>query len=159
MKFDSQVTPKDDGDTSPLAISPSVEGLQHLFEIQHQYALQMLSDDNSPEQATKSYCGAGTSTIAIDPVGNVFPCVQWRRSVGNVHHDSIANIWRTNPKLSAIRAANMQARENILQQGEKASYGAFCPGVADLMNGNASSIYPSVHLRSKLRTDILNTTD
>jgi radical SAM protein with 4Fe4S-binding SPASM domain len=160
LKFDSQVTPKDNGDTSPLEISPSTEGLHQLFKIQHQYALQMQSDDNtSNTKTTGNYCGAGSSTIAIDPSGNVFPCVQWRKPIGNIHSDSIIEIWESNPRLTAIRSANHDARKNILKQGEKASYGAFCPGVADLISGNPSTIYPSVHLRSKLRTDILNTTD
>ncbi len=34
-------------------------------------------------------CGAGASGIAVDPFGNVYPCVQWRRPLGNLHQQPI----------------------------------------------------------------------
>ena len=36
----------------------------------------------------ESNCGLGRTTLAIDPEGNVFPCLQWRRApLGNVRDD------------------------------------------------------------------------
>jgi len=156
LKFDSQVTPRDNGDQSPLEIAPSAQKLRELLQIQHNFREQTKADKAAQTATPRSYCGAGASTIAIDPVGNVFPCVQWRRKLGNLHRDKIRQIWENNAILTSIRQVNEEARKNILAQGEKVSRGAFCPGVADLMTGDASTIYPSVLLRSKLYEDILN---
>lgn len=156
LKFDSQVTPRDNGDQAPLEIAPSEQKLRELLKIQHHFRKQTKAGKATQTGTTRSYCGAGTSTIAIDPVGNVFPCVQWRRKLGSLHQDEIQQIWENNAVLTGIRQVNEEAHKNILAQGEKASGGAFCPGVADLMTGDASIIYPSVLLRSKLHEDILN---
>ena len=159
LKFDSQVTPKDNGDSSPLELSPSEKGLRELLRHQHDFARQMQSEATEQPPQTRSYCGAGTSTIAIDPVGNVFPCVQWRQAIGNVHDQRMQQIWQNSTALNSIRDKNIEARTNMLNQGSKAALGAFCPGVAKLISGDATAIYPSVHLRSKLHEDILNNTD
>lgn len=159
LKFDSQVTPRDNGDQSPLELAPSEQGLRNLFQYQHQCAKQTPAKASKSTAQTRTFCGAGTSTIAIDPVGNVYPCVQWRQAIGNVHKQSMGQIWQNNAALGSIRKSNEQARENVRNQGEKAAFGAFCPGMANLVGGDATAIYPSVHLRSKLHKDILNSTD
>jgi len=38
-------------------------------------------------------CYAGTFTLQIDPEGNVYPCTGYCHNVGNVHNDSIKDIW------------------------------------------------------------------
>ncbi|WP_456408255.1 radical SAM/SPASM domain-containing protein [Thiolapillus sp.] len=157
LKFDSQVTPRDNGDRSPLELAPTEHGLRNLFRRQQQLAGKTNHTTSAPK--TRTYCGAGTSTIAIDPVGNVYPCVQWRQSIGNVHKQRIQQIWQDNAALSGIRQTNEQAQRNMLEQGDKAALGAFCPGMADLVSGDATAVYPSVLLRSRLRKDMLDSTD
>jgi len=159
LQFDSQVTPRDNGDPSPLELSPSKAGLRALLKHQHQLASQMQTETAELPHQTRTYCGAGTSTIAIDPVGNVFPCVQWRQAIGNIQQQRMQQIWQNNAELNSIRDNNAKARTNVLDQGGKAALGAFCPGVARLVSGDATAIYPSVHLRSKLHEDIQNGTD
>ncbi|WP_457665272.1 radical SAM/SPASM domain-containing protein [Thiolapillus sp.] len=159
LQFDSQVTPRDNGDPSPLELSPSKAGLRTLLKHQHQLASQMQTETAELSHQTRTYCGAGTSTIAIDPVGNVFPCVQWRQAIGNIQQQRMQQIWQNNAELNSIRDNNAKARTNVLDQGGKATLGAFCPGVARLVSGDATAIYPSVHLRSKLHEDIKNSTD
>ncbi len=159
LKFDSQVTPRDNGDRSPLDIAPSEQGLRKLFRYQHGFAGKTAKKASESAPKTRTYCGAGTSTIAIDPVGNVYPCVQWRKAIGNVHKQRMQQIWQDNAALINIRKTNEQAHSNVLEQGDKAAYGAFCPGMADLVSGDATAIYPSVRLRSKLHKDMLNSTE
>ncbi len=158
LKFDSQVTPKDNGDQSPLELAPGERGLRNLLHIQLQSARQTQEGKTGNTPQTRTYCGAGASTVAIDPVGNVYPCVQWRQAVGNLHNQNIQQIWQNNAALGSIRKTNEQAQKNMLEQGEKAALGSFCPGMANLVGGDAAAIYPSVHLRSKLRKDLLNNT-
>ncbi len=159
LKFDSQITPKDNGDLSPLELAPSEQGLRNLLHMQLQSTRETQVQKTGSTTQTRTYCGAGTSTIAIDPVGNIYPCVQWRQAIGNVHEQNIRQTWEDNTALTCIRKTNEQAHQNLLAQGGKAAFGSFCPGVADLVSGDASLVYPSVLLRSKLRTEILNSID
>jgi MoaA/NifB/PqqE/SkfB family radical SAM enzyme len=40
-------------------------------------------------------CGTGRSGFAMDPYGNIYPCVQWRRKVANILEvSSLREIWR-----------------------------------------------------------------
>ena len=129
-----------------------------LFDIQQQHIQRNVNTDTltTDDQTTpETYCGAGASTLAIDPVGNVYPCVQWRQPIGNIHSNTLSSVWFDNPALSEIRQANRQARTKMEEQSDKVINGAFCPGVAALNQGNPTSIYPEVYLRSKLHTSII----
>jgi MoaA/NifB/PqqE/SkfB family radical SAM enzyme len=58
--------------------------------------LNQPADFGGPTQSTvkiAKHCGAGSAGIAIDPYGNVYPCVQWRRAVANLHERSISDVW------------------------------------------------------------------
>ena len=56
-------------------------------------------------------CGLGRTTIAVDPEGNVFPCLQWRRApLGNVRETPLPDLWAGSAErlfaASVARAAN-----------------------------------------------------
>ena len=61
------------------------------------------------EEAWASWC-AGSAGVAVDPYGNVYPCVQWRRPVGNLHQQSIGEIWTTSAGLRQVRELTTQAK-------------------------------------------------
>jgi len=44
-------------------------------------------------------CGAGTVSLAISPLGEVFHCILYRKEVGNVRTSSFREIWETSPQL------------------------------------------------------------
>ena len=50
-------------------------------------------------------CNAGKINCAISPFGDVYPCLIWRRSIGNVREKCIKDIWHgtIDPYLSDIR--------------------------------------------------------
>jgi len=50
-------------------------------------------------------CNAGRTNCGISPDGDVYPCLIWRRPVGNIRTDSLKNIWheKTDPYLETIR--------------------------------------------------------
>ena len=98
LQFDPEVTPRDDGDREPLAVAPSAAkgccapvppavraragagGAGSRAEPWRAAA----TTAPCPRRVDK-HCGAGSAGIAVDPYGNVYPCVQWRRPVGNLH--------------------------------------------------------------------------
>jgi radical SAM protein with 4Fe4S-binding SPASM domain len=138
LTIDPEVTPRDDGDRSPLEISASPEGLRRLAEHRarrHAAAAGTILRRGEPELPafdSKKHCGAGSSGIAVDPFGNVYPCVQWRRPVGNLHQRSIRDIWLANRELEEVRRLSVVVKERVASAG----ISSFCPGAAESLTGS-----------------------
>jgi mycofactocin biosynthetic radical S-adenosylmethionine protein MftC len=144
LRFDMQVTPRDDGDRTPLDIAPTREGIRRLIELEKvRYAIAASAAEAPPAGASvpvappEKHCGAGSSGIAIDPYGNIYPCVQWRRSVANLHDVRIAEVWKNS--FDGIR------NETIAAAGVVAAHPHgrvlnFCPGLAEVLTGSATRV-------------------
>jgi len=149
LRFDPVVTPRDDGDRGPLAITASKEGVERLFRVLDkrqqerfqagQEALVEVGQHNDAglPRAPGKNCGAGANNVAIDPFGNVYPCVQWRRGVGNVHERSIREIWTASRELARVREINAEAAGIDRGQGM-----SFCLGLAEELTGDPLKAYP-----------------
>ncbi len=189
--FDPEVSPRDDGDRTPLSLTASREGLKRLFAIEKQRhersvattapspgkaspqspsgagqalvrigggqtrqgSTDAATNASSAPTATPKHCGAGSSGLAIDPHGNVYPCVQWRRAAGNLHEESIAQIWASSPVLAGVRRLGPKVTEAVAAVGPKASLMGFCPGSAEAATGDPLRIYPGARRRLALHTN------
>ena len=132
LAVDPDVTPRDNGDFSPLEISATPEGLRRLFSYGRTDDAVRQGDGELPTVDSKKHCGAGSSGIAVDPFGNVYPCVQWRRPVGNLHERSIRDIWSGNAKLEEVRGLSERVKRTLAGGGP----GMFCPGTAEGLTGS-----------------------
>jgi radical SAM protein with 4Fe4S-binding SPASM domain len=149
LRFDPQVSPRDDGDRSPLDIAPTRDGIGKLIDVQNARfaALQVerrppsAADPSAPEAGAApegaKHCGAGSAGIAIDPYGNVYPCVQWRRAVANLHDVRIADIWQTG--FDGIRAETEEAAR-VVRAHPHGKLLNFCPGLAEVLTGSATRV-------------------
>jgi radical SAM protein with 4Fe4S-binding SPASM domain len=166
LQIDPEVSPRDDGDSQPLSIRASREAVSRLFRIQAARRARERSaaatviveregDDFLPPgdagSETTKHCGAGSATVAVDPFGAVFPCVQWRHGVGNLHDRSIEEIWGRSSDLDDIRRANESVKEMIDAEGRLGAMMSFCPGTAAAQTGSPVGIYPAVAARKGLR--------
>lgn len=106
-----------------------------------------------PSMAAK-HCGAGSSGIAVDPYGNVYPCVQWRRAVGNLHRDSIVDLWRGG-SFGEFRELTRAAGEMVRAQGRKGQLMAFCPGTAEARTGSPLSLYDAAERRGAVLSELV----
>src|SRR6185295_9631429 len=91
LQIDPEVTPRDDGGREPLQVAASREGVLRLFRLQFERGRSIAGMAGAPAEVARGgddgtmpaplhkHCGAGSSGIAVDPYGNVYPCVQWRR--------------------------------------------------------------------------------
>jgi len=94
------------------------------------------------------HCGAGSASIAVDPYGNVYPCVQWRRAVGNLHEVRLAELWRGSSRvLAEVREAVVRAGETVAAAGEPGLAMGFCPGLAETLTGRPDQLYPGARER------------
>lgn len=137
LRFDLQVTPRDDGDRTPLDIAPTAEGIHDLMRVESERFREVPESAPAPAATTIKHCGAGSAGIAIDPYGNIYPCVQWRRSVANLHDVRIHEIWehgfddirRENADVAGVVAAHPNGK--LLN---------FCPGLAEMLTGSATRV-------------------
>ena len=158
LQVDPEVTPRDDGDRQPLQVAASREGLLRLFRLQLERGREATGgaaevarggDDGTMPTPVHKHCGAGSSGIAVDPYGNVYPCVQWRRPVGNLHQRSIREIWRGSADLTEIRDLTGQIKGMIDAQGPDGHLLSFCPGTA-AQAGSPLKLYPVAQQRREL---------
>ena len=153
LNFNATVSPKDDGDTAPMNLAPSPEGISQLAQVleqRHEDARSSKGEGvprgeaEAQGPAVIRHCGAGASSVTIDQWGNVMPCVQWRRVVGNVREKPIAEIWSTSSDLEEVQALTIEAKKVAPRFDGPTDVTIFCPGIADLLTGDALAPYPGL---------------
>jgi len=133
IRLDSNVTPRDDTDRAPLRYTASLEAVQALM-------LRLAQKGESPRSARASggfNCGLGRLTMAVDPEGFIYPCIQWRRPpLGNVREQALRELWSTSSvRLEAAEVAR-QANDVILGLGGAAAGFPYCPALAQMHTGD-----------------------
>jgi MoaA/NifB/PqqE/SkfB family radical SAM enzyme len=126
FSVDPNVTPRDDGSTDPLRYRASPEARLRAFT----WAKSLGELPQARRTFGEANCALGEKTLAIDPEGNVYPCMQWRASaLGNVLHTPLAELWRTS---QVRRDASEVAREAVRRLEEQGHVSAFpyCPALA-----------------------------
>jgi MoaA/NifB/PqqE/SkfB family radical SAM enzyme len=127
LRLDPVLTPRDDGDLGPLAYRASPAAIDRMFLALGAQGQIPLED----RVAGGVNCGLGRTTLAIDPEGNVFPCLQWRRApLGNVRDHSLVGIWRESEERVAAAATARAANERMRGAGPTLAAFPFCPALA-----------------------------
>ncbi len=91
-----------------------------------------------PEQ--KSLCGVGVVGVDIDPYGNVQACMHLQESAGNLHENSIEEIWSNSPLFQLVRARSVTAAAQFTDKSPE-QFGAplFCIAVEENANKGCRS--------------------
>lgn len=145
LRFDPEVTPRDDGDRAPLEIAASREGVENMVRETLEHKLRKARGQRVPVRFgpqpnngrnvnpdRQKVCGAGSTNLVIDPFGNVYPCVQFRRKAGNIHEQGIREIWTGSRVLGEVRDLAGRALEVAKKEGLR----QFCMGVNELREGD-----------------------
>ncbi|MFC1777594.1 radical SAM/SPASM domain-containing protein [Pseudomonadota bacterium] len=167
FNMSSAVTPRDNGDQEPLSISPSASAIEKAFSVTvrgNETVSGQASENESAkpkvhldkcesESSGRKQCGTGSSTLTIDPMGNIYPCVQWRRPIGNLHDDSVKDLWTSSPDLEDVRLTAVKARQLVESYGTGGRLMNYCIGEAVCQTGSALSIYPIAqrHMDNRLK--------
>jgi radical SAM protein with 4Fe4S-binding SPASM domain len=115
------ITPRDDGDLSPLAHALDDAALEEYFR---RYVTPR------PERALDPdglMCNTARNSLVISPMGDVFPCVQIKRAVGNVRERPLAEIWRGAPLLDRLRALRVRDYAAAKPAVDPAATASRCP--------------------------------
>ncbi|HEV2853241.1 MAG TPA: radical SAM protein [Thermoanaerobaculia bacterium] len=161
LQVDPEVTPRDDGGREPLQVAPTREGVLRLFRLQFERGRENQpaevargGDDGTVPVPVHKHCGAGSSGLAVDPYGNVYPCVQWRRPVGSLHRQGIREIWRGSAGLAEVRETTVEVKERMNALGPGSHLLNFCPGSA-AAHGGPLELYPAAVQRKELLEQVL----
>ena len=133
LRLDAMLTPRDDGDLGPLAYRASPAGVRRMYEALAEKGLvpreqRVLGGTN---------CGLGRTTLAIDPEGNVFPCLQWRRApLGNVREASLAEVWSGSEERLRAAAAARAANDRMAEAAPVLAAFPYCPALAQQLTGD-----------------------
>jgi radical SAM protein with 4Fe4S-binding SPASM domain len=153
IQFDVVITPRDDGDKDPLALMATDEFLERYW---NDDAYMTARKEKVPQPRHdgpgEAVCGTGRSGLAIDPYGNIYPCVQLRRKVANIKElDSLKDMWRTSPVLIEVRRTAVDVAQRILKETKAGDQCGFCMGVAELQTGDATAMYPQAQKNAEFR--------
>jgi MoaA/NifB/PqqE/SkfB family radical SAM enzyme len=163
LQVDPEVTPRDDGGRDPLQVAPTREGVLRLFRLQFERGRSQEGqmpevarggDDGTVPTPVHKHCGAGSSGIAVDPYGNVYPCVQWRRPVGNLHQQGIREIWQGSAGLAEVRETTVEVKQRMDALGSGSHLLNFCPGSA-ASHGGPLELYPAAVQRRELLETVI----
>jgi MoaA/NifB/PqqE/SkfB family radical SAM enzyme len=153
-RIDATLTPRDDGDRSPLAFAASAAGLERAMRL----SLARGHLPRTERDRGGVNCGTGRITLTVDPEGNVYPCMQWRKSsLGNVRLVPLRELWRTSPVREEAAATAHAANEAMLDHAGALATFPFCPALAFQRTGDALTPDPShvfqAELAARLRAE------
>ena len=152
ISYDPVITPRDDGDTDPLRLQATPEFLTRFWSEEWKELRGGQSVVPTDHVEIRANCGTGRTTIALDPYGNIFPCVQWRRKAGNVLEvEDLAELWQTSPVLEEVRRLALEVPRSTLSACETGEFCNFCLGVAEVQTGDPTKMYPQALANSRAK--------
>jgi len=112
---------------SPCDVNNAVEIIRHRIpvdDINELVTERKLFDPGNFRPRTLLECPAGMNTLALDAGGDVFPCIVWRKSAGNIRKEDFKSIWdRMEPCYDVID--DCSGCDNL-------QFCGVCPGVAGI---------------------------
>lgn len=132
-QVDATVTPRDDGDATPLAYRASPEAIALMYR---RTAERGRLPSTAHEEGGVN-CGLGRTTLAVDPEGEVYPCIQWRRSsLGNVRTTPLRDLWRGSAVREEAAGVARAASAAMRAAGGPLAVFPFCPALAQQRTGD-----------------------
>ena len=155
-RVDPALTPRDDGDAGPLAYRASPAATERVFR--RLAALgQLPHEERSPGGVN---CGLGRTTLAVDPEGNVFPCLQWRRApLGNVRSSPLRDLWKRSGERARAAAVARSSNDRLIEGGGALATFPFCPALAQQGTGDPLLPDATHRARAEMAERIRNSTD
>jgi MoaA/NifB/PqqE/SkfB family radical SAM enzyme len=129
--FDPMLTPRRDGDLTPIALAPSTAQLRRFFA-DPVLAREFAQPVKCLPQAGEEICGTGRRTCLISPYGDLFPCGVHPVPAGNLREARFPDIWTGSPLLRELRTQTVAD----LRGGAKAIPGFRCSALALMEDGD-----------------------
>ncbi len=141
ISFDPVLVPANDGDKSALAYRLSGPRLAYAikrFGGQPPGAPSADGAPGLPPFPAGFICGAGRNVCAVDPAGNLYPCLQLPVKLGNLTRQSFNVIWKSAIWLKKWRKATIKDQKGCVSCPD-IDYCSLCPGLSLLEEGSVFS--------------------
>jgi MoaA/NifB/PqqE/SkfB family radical SAM enzyme len=159
VQFDTKITPTDEGDNSPLDQKIDPDQLVVFWRDVAPRVGMNLPNRQRTLDPSEHNCGTGTSSMVIDPYGFVYPCVQWRRPLGNVRETPVREIW-SGTEVAEVRQINRDVnREAVLGLGPLANSYFSCPGLSMQKFGDPKVMDPDDVRRAEVLFELRSGTE
>ena len=156
--LDPTITPMMSGDTAVLDLRIPSSELNELFhksklvgDVQQFCAPPPAVDEDVLDGFP---CSAGHTACYISPYGDVYPCVQFPLTCGNVRRQSFSDIWKDSPQFREVRSIRARHLTTCSGCGHVGSC-TRCPGLAFLegdMRGPSSADCEKSYVRTGIVT-------
>jgi len=151
LQLDPSLVPRDDGDRSPLAFAPSPAAIRRVMELGVAGGSVFAMD----RYRGGVNCGLGRITMAIDPEGNVYPCLQWRhRAMGNVRRTPLRELWPSSPVRAEAAEISTLVNNALLDAGGALAEFPYCPAVALQETGDPLVPDAGFRLRAEIAAEV-----
>jgi MoaA/NifB/PqqE/SkfB family radical SAM enzyme len=156
VTYDTNITPTDDGDLNPLSLAADKEFL--IAFLADQVRLGRRGLNPRPVEKMKQNCGTGRTTVTIDPYGDVFPCIAWRRRVCNILEvEDFAAVWQgragRNETLEFVRKVADEVPRATLAPFAEGGFASFCPAVAEKETGDPFAFYGAARVSGLVKLE------
>lgn len=125
--FSAFIFPRNDRDAAPTALRLDDARLEDFFRFETEYMLDQLGVMLGMEGETLTYedlvshlsrcalgpgeasgeehrrCGGGSTVFAVNPYGDVYPCIAFPLVVGNLREQAFSSLWKKSPQLERLR--------------------------------------------------------
>lgn len=161
FRYSLVLTLKTDGDTGNIRYRMNEEQFHEFYKIHDaEYDPSELERDKIDDEVLRAnsdlpnyLCLAGISTCAVDPFGNITPCVDIPESVGNIREESFDKIWNEAPLLKQLRSLTKDDATDC--KGCKYINSCHrCPGISLMEENSLLSKYDYACLLAKVDHDI-----
>ena len=151
LQIDPHITPRDDGSTEPLLYVASRNAVRRV--IAAGLGTGTIPVAERVEGGTN--CGIGRITLAIDPEGNVYPCMQWRqRALGNVRETRLRELWHASDVRRDAAAMAVAVNDHLLAHGGALAEYPFCPALAMQETGDPFVPDEGFRMRAEIAAEL-----
>jgi radical SAM protein with 4Fe4S-binding SPASM domain len=137
VRFDTGIIPRRDGCMDPVThCALETAALHETLGALQSIAKERLEPFHEEEDGDFPLCGAGRSTVHVEPSGRVNPCVLLPLPAGDLRAQPFREIWRESRMLATVRAYRQRDRRGCSQCALRPGC-SFCMGRAYLETGQA----------------------
>lgn len=110
----------DQGDPSPRQTRATGAQLARLYaDPGIKKLLQGAKEDPAcAPQSEDRPCAVGENSYFINSVGDIYPCSMWREPAGNIHDESIGDIWYRSKVFGKARAVTLGSFQSCMRCGD-----------------------------------------
>ncbi len=131
---------KQDGSDTPLSLKVQKDIYLKTIPLISKKLNRKKEDVIKCRNANSRICGAGFTSISINPYGKVFACSSLPLVMGDIRQSSIIDIWQNSPQLKKWKESTWDMIHQC-NKCEKSSICSFCPGIAMQYNDTPFNSY------------------